>query len=200
MNTAVSLAALVCATSMIVSGCSDEPADKAKRPASAPASPAPAASAPASTAATAGVPLESRYEATLAQGIEFGKPGYPSFLREVHGVSGHEPWGRWTDANLAPAVRLRFAKPLPAKFTLELKATGLGPNAYEVVLVRAGGVDRSFIIGNPPKGVQRLSFAGVSGDTIEIVPPAPIRPAEVTPGNTDTRKLGLGLESLKIIE
>ena len=197
MNTAVSLAALVCAMSMIISGCSDEPADKAKRPASAPASPAPKASAPAPAA---GVSLEPRYEATLAQGIEFGKPGYPAFLREVHGVSGHEPWGRWTDANLAPAVRLRFAKPLPAKFTLELKASGLGPNAYEAVKVRAGSVDRSFVIGNPPKGAQRLAFEGVSGDTIEIVPPAPIRPAEVTPGNTDTRKLGLGLESLKILE
>jgi phosphoglycerol transferase len=194
MNTAVSLAALVCAASMIVAGCSDEPADKAKRPATAPAA-APPAAAPAAT-----VSLEPRYEATLAQGIEFGKPGYPSFLREVQGISNHEPWGRWSDANLSPTVRLRFAQPLPAKFTLELNASGLGPNAYEAVKVRAGGVEKTLVLGNPSKGMQRLAFEGVSGDTIEIVPPTPIRPREVTPGNTDPRMVGVGLESLKILE
>jgi phosphoglycerol transferase len=187
--------------SILASGCSDEPADKAKRPASAPAT-APAGAAPAASApaATTGVPLEPRYEATLAQGIAFGKPGYPTFLREVHGVSGHEPWGRWTDANLAPAVRLRFAKPLPARFTLELTATGMGSNAYQPVKVRAGGVERTLVIGNPSKGAQQLAFEGVSGDTIEIVPPTPARPGELNPANTDTRRLGLGLESLKIQE
>jgi phosphoglycerol transferase len=194
MNTAVSLAALVCAMSMIATGCSDEPAEK-KRPPAAPASSAPAAPAPST-----GVSLGPRYEATLAEGIDFTKPGYPAFLREVHGVSGHEPWGRWTDANLAPAVRLRFAKPLPAKFTLEMKATGLGPNAYAPVKVRAGSVEKTFVIGNPPKGAHRLDFEGVTGDTIEIVPPAPIRPQEVTPGNNDPRRIGLGLESFKILE
>lgn len=192
MNTGTSFASYL-RTAFIVlllAGCSDEPETT---PAKSPSAPGP--SAPASI-----VPLDPRYEATLAEGIDFSRPGYPSFLKEVHGVSGHETWGRWTDANVAPTARIRFARSLPKRFTLELQATGLGPNAYQPVIIRVGTVEKSITLGNPPKDSYRIEFDNTNGaDQVEIIPPAPILPKEVTPQSADSRRLGIGLKSLKIL-
>jgi phosphoglycerol transferase len=115
-------------------------------------------------------------------------------------MSGHEPWGRWTDAGLAPTARFVFAQQLPDRFTLELRASGLGPNAYQPVIVRVGAIEKSITLGNPPKEAYRIDFEGTNRATqIEIVPPAPILAGEVNPQNPDPRKLGLGIASIKIL-
>ena len=74
------------------------------------------AEAQARAAANAGT-LEPQYTATLAEGINFAKPGAPDFLVAASGLSGVESWGRWTDANLGPVV-FRFRDSLPRDFTL----------------------------------------------------------------------------------
>ena len=72
-----------------------------------------------------------RYSATLAQGIDFTKSGYPDFISNVTGLSLPEGWGRWSDAKDAgPRIILSFTKPLPENFTLELDIKGYGPNQY----------------------------------------------------------------------
>lgn len=177
---------------LLLIGCSDE---------SEVAKPKLAAAAPAGLAATiaSASPLEPRYEVTLAEGIDFTKPGYPSFLKEVSGMAGHEPWGRWTDANAGPAARFRFTHPIPKHVTLELQAHGLGGNAYQPVRIRIGASEKTITLGNPPKEKYVIEFEDTGGaDTLEIIPPSPILPREVTPGNNDTRRLGLGLKSLRI--
>jgi hypothetical protein len=182
-----------CAVALLpLIGCSDEPEVAKSKPAEA---------APASPVASAGnvSALEPRYEASLAEGIDFTKPGYPSFLKEVSGMAGYEPWGRWTDANAGPAARFRFAQPLPKRVTLELQAHGLLNNAYRPVRVRIGANEKSITLGNPPKEKYEIEFEDTGGaDTIEIIPPEPILPRVVTPGNNDTRRLGVGLKSLRI--
>ena len=184
---------LVTCAIVVVTACGDEP--EQRRAARAPAGTAPV------SAAQSGIPLEPRYAATLAEGIDFTKHGFPDFVKEVSGLSGHESWGRWTDANVAPAVRIRFKQPLPARFTLELRAHGLGPNAFNPVTLRAGNVERSVLLGDPPKASYRVVFEGTAGaDTIEIVPPQPIFPREITPANPDPRRLGVGLTTLRILD
>jgi phosphoglycerol transferase len=194
MKSKSGISAAIAASSLAFAlcGCSDEQStpQTAKSP-----------SAPASSPAIKPISLEPRYEATPASGIQFGKPGYPTFLKEVQGMAGVEPWGRWTDATTAPTAKFVFVNALPKRFTLEIEGYGLGPNAYEPVKVRAGSVERSFTFGNPAKASYRIAFDGVDSDTIEIVPPAPILPREVTPANTsDTRKLGIALKSLKVLD
>jgi len=185
--------ATLCAT-VIAAGlasCGKEP-DAKRPPAPATASPAPAA--PAAAGGAVGAP----HGTTLAEGIDFAKPGYPAFVKDVQGVSGVEAWGRWTDANLAPGARIRFDRPLPKAFTLELRLSALGPNASKPVKIRAGAVEKTVTIGAGGATSHRVEFAGVDGDTIEIVPPEPILPGVVMPGNPDTRKVGVGLISLRI--
>jgi len=64
-------------------------------------------------------PLGLRYEATLAEGIDFRKPGYPLFIKNVKGIANHEPWGRWTDGAIDT---IRFNQSLPQQFVF--KVTG----------------------------------------------------------------------------
>jgi hypothetical protein len=101
---------------------------------------------------------------------------------------------------VAPAARFRQDRPLPGNFILELKAHGLGPNAYQPLKVRAGSVERTLVLGNPARESYRIEFRGVEGGTLEIVPPAPILPREVSPQNNDARRLGVGLVSIRILD
>lgn len=144
--------------------------------------------------------LAPRYESTLAEGIDFKKPGYPTFLIDVTGVSNRDDWGRWTDATAGPEVKFRFNQALPKKFVLELQANAFGPNEGKPVKIRAGNIERFVTIKNVPSySVYTAEFDGVvSADTIEITPPNPVLPREVDPNNKDERKLGLGLATLKI--
>lgn len=144
-------------------------------------------------------PLGPRYEATLAEGIDFKKPGYPTFLAEVSGMSGNENWGRQSDANNGAVVKFRFKQPLPRNFTLEITANAFGPNLGKPIKVRVGAVEKTFVHKDGSSaGTYSLVFESTNGaDTIEIVSPKPTSPAELKMGG-DTRKLGVGLISLKI--
>lgn len=132
--------------------------------------------------------------------IDFSQSDYPSIIADVSGMSGHENWGRWTDG---PAARFRFNQPLPGKFTLLINAGAYGPNLDKPVIVRAGKVEREFIVSRSATtfinaATFTLNFAGVDNtDTLEIIPPKPTRPKDINPGNTDTRSLGIAIISLQ---
>ena len=182
---------LATAGSVLLHGCGDEPEPKMQIAGSN-------ASSKVQQALTN--PLDPRYEATLAEGIDFRKPGYPNMLIDVSGMSAYEPWGRWTDGENGAVAKFRFNQPLPRKFTLELEATAFGPNVGQPIKVRAGNNEKDFVVKDPQVlETYRLTFEETSGaDTIEILPSKPISPKEIDPQNGDTRKLGVGLISLKI--
>ena len=140
-----------------------------------------------------------QYNASLADGIDFKKAGYPSFLQYVSGIAQKEPWGRWSDAQQGKTIRLGFVDPLPEYFQLEIEAMGYGPNANLPTIVRIGEQEKSLIIGRAAK-TYTLEFKNILGaDAIEIIPPKPIFTRELDdPSSTDPRKLGLGLMRIKI--
>ena len=188
------LSAAAAAFLLSVAGCGEKPDAKQATP-SAPG-PAPAvAPAPAS-----GDALGPRYEASMAEGIDFTKPGYPSFVAEVQGMAAREDWGRWTDARLAPGAKFRFRQPLPNKFTLVIKAGAFSTNLNKPVIVRVGGVEKTFVHKNgAAPDTYRLAFElPATADTIEIVPPQPASPQELSPSNRDQRKLGVGMVRLQV--
>jgi phosphoglycerol transferase len=154
-----------------------------------------------------------RYAATLEQGIDFTKPGYPLFLKNVSGVSNPEVWGRWSDAKDAGAkVIFEFNDPLPKQFTLELALKAYGPNQAEPIKVIVGKTVAQFSFDPqlPGDEVQKISIGITqSPDTplarsIELVvpkPTAPPKPADFNPsnpGNVDQRLLGIGFTNLSI--
>jgi hypothetical protein len=152
-------------------------------------------SAPAPVAVqTAPAPVV--YQATLAEGVDFKRDGYPDFLAGVSGVSGKEAWGRWTDG---PSAKFDFKHPLPNKFTLVIQSGVFGPNVGQPAIVRVGKLEKSIVPNKPEEASYSLSFEGVdNAKSVEIIPAKPTSPKDLDPKNGDYRKLGLYLITLKI--
>lgn len=146
---------------------------------------------------TPATPVKAQfYTSTLAEGIDLSKPGYPDFINNISGVSDQEPWGRWTDDDKSI---FHFKQPLPKQFTLAIKTNVFGPNFGEVVKVKIGGIQQEFKITEQGQ-LHHFDFVlPEPADTIEFLIPKPTSPHELDPSNSDKRKLGLGLISLKII-
>ena len=151
-------------------------------------------------AKTADTSSKVTYVATLAEGIDFKKEGYPDFINEVSGMSGFEPWGRWSDADAGGSVvRFTFRDKLPEAFNLVLTANAFGPNDGKPILVKAGQVTQEWIIINGAEpGTYTIKFEKVDSNTLEFTPPEPTSPLSQTKDNPDPRKLGIGFVSLKI--
>ena len=176
---------LILASLLVLSACGDKPEPQT-----------PAAAAP--TAAPA--PAVAVYEATLAQGIDFKKDGYPAFIAQVSGISHLEHWGRWSDADAGgPVVRFTFKDKLPTAFKLVVTAHAFGPNEGKPIQVKAGQVTQDWIIKNAAEsGTYTIKFEKVDGNTLEFTPPAPTSPASLNKDTPDPRKLGIAFVSLKI--
>lgn len=141
-----------------------------------------------------------RYAAHADEGIDFSRPGLPSFLRSMSGVSGHETWGRWTDARLRKAARFVFEQPLTGAVCVALKASARGPQLGKDVIVRGGGSEVRLIAASDAPQWYRVDLSLDQPTAwIEIEPTAPAMPAAWDPGNTDLRKLGLGLYKLLVL-
>lgn len=188
------LLASACSLAML-SGCSDKP----EAGAPSVSTPAVSGTAPSTQAATAATDAASPpYEATLAQGIDFSKTGYPSFLADMSGVSNAETWGRWTDAKLGAEAKFRFKQALPQQFKLALEIKDFyGINAGQNIVVRVGEKQQEFMFDSADKTQHvELTFSDVgTTNTIEI-----IAPKHTEPTATDSRMMGVGLVSLKILQ
>jgi phosphoglycerol transferase len=174
---------LILSSVLVLSACGDKPQPQA-----------PVASAPAPA------PALVAYEATLAQGIDFKRDGYPVFIAQVAGISHLDQWGRWSDADAGgPVVRFTFKEKLPEAFNLVLIAHAFGPNEGKPIQVKAGQVTREWTIKNAAEpGTYTIKFEKVDGNTLEFTPPAPTSPASLNKDTPDGRKLGIGFVSLKI--
>ncbi len=86
------------------------------------------------------------YFASLEQGVDFSRPSYPEFLKYVSGMAQREDWGRWTDSNQGAITLFGFTKPLPARFTLELKVIPYGPNILKSTRIRVGSQEKTIIV------------------------------------------------------
>jgi phosphoglycerol transferase len=127
--------------------------------------------------------------------VDFRVKDYPADVASVSGISGHETAGRWTDG---PRAVVQFKKPLPSTFQLKLQTfAAFGPNAGVPIVVKAGSIQKQFIV-TKPNELFLLEFEGVaSADSIEVVIPKPVSGKDLGISE-ETRKLGLGLVSLAI--
>ena len=138
------------------------------------------------------------YHATLAEGINFKKQSYPTFLKFVGGISQREDWGRWTDANLGNVAFLGFKDPLPKKFSLELVTQPFPANAGKLTMIRIGRQEKSILIDGRSTH-HSLDFENDENvDLIEIIPPESRVSNKSDPSSSDPRRIGLGLVALKI--
>jgi phosphoglycerol transferase len=141
--------------------------------------------------------LGVRYPATLLEGVDFARPGMPTFISGLNGLSVRESWGRWSDTQIAPEVSLNFAQPLPKRLILHLRAQAFGPNAGKPVTVVIGRQTETFTSTGTLREFS-LPFNDVRDSSlIEIRPSQPISPKDLGM-SADDRKLGIGLQKLWI--
>lgn len=140
-------------------------------------------------------PLGPRYRADIAEGITFGREGYPNFVSSYKGISGREPWGRWTDGEEAA---IEFTQSLPKRFTLRINA---GASAYVVgksIKVVVGENQKEFQVEKEPASDIVIPFITEGEEKIVSIRfPKIMSPAEQGRGG-DTRHLGLALVKLTI--
>lgn len=145
--------------------------------------------------------LGVKYSATLSQGVDFTKDGAPYFIKSIYGVSAREPWGRWSDANISQSVKIDFISPLPQRFTLRLVAQPFGVNGQQDVSIALGS--RRLKIHLVP-GINNIDVPvdlnGAKITSIDIKPLNPVSPEELGVSNSDSRRLGIGLIRLQILQ
>lgn len=145
--------------------------------------------------------LGLRYSATLEEGIDFSRPGYPRFLADAVGISGQEPSGRWSETGPDGRVAFVFKKPLPRQFSLIIVANVFGPNTGKPIRVKVGSWEQTFVVpGGANSKAYELVFSNPEGASVlEVFVPQPVRPKDILPGNLDSRLLGVWFVSLKIL-
>lgn len=139
------------------------------------------------------------YTATLAEGIDFKREGYPSFVSTITGMAEEkESFGRWSTGD---EVSIGFVNPLPMSFNVELEVAAFGPNVNKPIKISAADKEQEFIInsGHPEK-MQKITihFTGVERATsIKFKIPLATSPKALV-GNPDERRLGIAFERIRI--
>jgi len=135
----------------------------------------------------------------------FEKSAWPGGVASFTGLSGAEPWGRWSSGKV---VQFTFTEPLPKKFALHLTGHAFADNGsknFEVVLdkilpenITLLKTGQKFSVPGD-KDVERIMhFDNPTGSRdISIIIPHPVSPAELGLSD-DARTLGLALVKMRI--
>lgn len=127
------------------------------------------------------------------QEIDFTKGSWPGLIARTEGLSGPEAWGTWSDGD---HVSLEFSKPLPAQFTLVVKAHTIGnSNEPSTIVV---GADRREIRLPAPRELALTFQTDGTVRRIDIDIPWAKSMKELGVSN-DTRRLGIGFESMRLV-
>ncbi len=129
----------------------------------------------------------------------FAVPGAPASVKRFSGISRWENWGRWSNANLAPEVKIEYVDPLPARFDLVITARAFGPNAHRQIPVRVGDREQLLTLGEE-LSTTTLHFTNPAGEhTLTIAPPEPQQSNLGNITGQDPRRLGIGMVDIRIV-
>ncbi len=139
-----------------------------------------------------------QYEAILRGGISFStdEKNRALVVSELKGFSVMEPWGRWTDANLADRGIIKLIRPLPASGRLLLKVRCYAASCNGKVRVRMGAVEHLIDLRGVAEQEITLPLSSGGGAEIDLFPANPSSPRSVS-GAGDDRILGIGIMSLR---
>ncbi|BDH47231.1 phosphoglycerol transferase I [Salmonella enterica subsp. enterica serovar Choleraesuis] len=138
-----------------------------------------------------------RYQAPA---FMFNVPGAPQDVAKFSGISRPELWGRWSNANLSPQVRIEYRNPLPENFALEITARAFGPNVGKPIPVRVGDNEQTLVL-TDKMTTTTLHFTNPGhSKVLTITPPEPQLSNEGNILGHAPRKLGIGMAEIKITQ
>lgn len=133
------------------------------------------------------VEAKQRGLTTLEDGIDFSKASYPSSIHLIDGLSGAEPWGRWSIGN---RILIVLAHRLEGKTQLHLRLYAYGPNCGKKCAVKLGKEVRNIVLPAESEGPKTyvLDFNVVKpANELDIEVPMPTIPPN------DGRLIGVGI-------
>lgn len=138
-----------------------------------------------------------RYQASS---FIFNVPGAPQNVASFSGISRPELWGRWSNANLNPQVRIEYRDALPPRFNLVITARAFGPNVGKPIPVKVGNSVQNLVLSDKMT-TTTLSFDNPQHSKIlTITPPEPQPTNEGNILGHAPRKLGIGMAEIKIVD
>jgi len=130
--------------------------------------------------------------------VNFQQHEWPGVISKQSGLfSPSEPWGAWS---IDRKVVLKFAKPLPRRFDLELTARAFGPNANKNIIVHVGEYSSRFQLQAtfPKFETKKIRIDNPNRlSEISIDIPQPVSPKDLGLGD-DSRSIGIGFSSILI--
>ncbi|MCE0825102.1 phosphatidylglycerol--membrane-oligosaccharide glycerophosphotransferase [Buttiauxella sp. A2-C2_NF] len=134
-----------------------------------------------------------------ADSFIFNVPGAPLEVKAYSGISRPEEWGRWSNANLAPEVKIEYAEPLPEKFDLVITAKAFGPNVGQPMPVKIGSQQQTLTLGEELTTTTLHFDNPERSNLLEIIPPQPQLSNEGNILGHEPRKLGIGMGDIKVV-
>ena len=129
--------------------------------------------------------------------FDFGLTKLPAWIESISGLSGVESFGRWSDANLAPSVRIVTTTPLPSKFQLRLCIRTLSQEVNSPITIKIGTNCYQVNVADHSSKIEMLIDNACGANTIDITPAKVMSPLELG-WSSDSRRLALGFESMTI--
>jgi phosphoglycerol transferase len=141
----------------------------------------------------------ARGTARLADGFDFADTVYPQEVDYLRGLSPPEPWGRWSDASMAPAVSILLREPLSGSLCLDVRFRATPLQAGAPVMIRLG--DQSTTVVPPdaePRDYRIEAQLLKPAWGIDLEPSRPAPSGAWDPQNLNPRRIAIGLIRLQL--
>ncbi len=141
----------------------------------------------------------ARGTARLADGFDFAGTVYPQEVDYLRGLSLPEPWGRWSDASMAPAVTILLREPLSGSLCLDVRFRATPLQAGAPVMIRLGDQSATVVPSDTEPRDYRIEVQLTkAARSIHLEPSRPAPPSGWDPQNRDPRRIAIGLIRLQL--
>jgi hypothetical protein len=141
----------------------------------------------------------ARGTARLADGFDFADTVYPQEVDYLRGLSPPEPWGRWSDASMAPAVSILLRAPVSGRFCLDVRFRATPLQARAPVMIRLGDQSATVVPSDTEPRDYRIEVQlSRPAQNIDLEPSRPAPIGGWDPQTRSPRRIAIGLIRLQL--
>jgi len=141
----------------------------------------------------------ARGTARLADGFEFADTVYPQEVDYLRGLAPPEPWGRWSNASMAPAVSILLREPLSGRLCLDVRFQATPLQAGAPVTIRLGDQSATVVPSDTePRDYRIEAQLTTPAWIIQLEPSRPAPIGDWDPQTRSPRRIAIGLIRLQL--
>jgi phosphoglycerol transferase len=141
----------------------------------------------------------ARGTARLADGFGFADTVYPQEVAYLRGLSLPEPWGRWSDASMAPAVSIQLREPVSGSLCLDVRFKATPLQAGAPVMIRLGDYSATVVPSDTEPRDYRIEVQLTKPAwAIHLEPSRPAPSGDWDPHTASPRRSAIGLIRLQL--